>query len=184
MKYLAIPSSIFSFFLIYRRALRSQTIRGKVRRIGRMFPGHAERSFLDPEYSFVAVRRITRTIFAKQKFAQLRTNYIRRILPTMFAKKCSPNEEPAIFAEYSQICSRTNVHPIKNQLYSPNTPNYIREQMFPLLKPTIFAEYSQLYSRTNVHPIKNQLYSPNTPNHVREQRFPLLKQLYSPNTLN
>ena len=44
-----------------------------------MFPEHAERSFLDPEYSFVAVRRIFRTIFAKQKFAQLRTNYVRRI---------------------------------------------------------------------------------------------------------
>ena len=46
-----------------------------IRRIGRMFPEHVERSFLDPEYSFVAVRRILRTIFEKQKFAQLRTNY-------------------------------------------------------------------------------------------------------------
>ena len=83
MKYLAIASSIFSFFLIHRRELRSQPIRGKVRRIGRIFPEHVERSFLDPEYSFVAVGRITRTIlFAKQKFAQLRTNCIRRILPT------------------------------------------------------------------------------------------------------
>ena len=36
-----------------------------------------ERSFLDPEYSFVAVRRIPRTRFAKQKFAQLRMNYVR-----------------------------------------------------------------------------------------------------------
>ena len=88
MKYLATPSSIFSFsfFLIHRRALRSQPIRGKVRRIGRIFPEHVERSILDPEYSFVAVRRIPWTVFAKQKFAQLSTNYIRRILPTMFAQ--------------------------------------------------------------------------------------------------
>ena len=84
----------FYFFLIHRRALCSQPIRGNVRRTGRIFPEHVERSFLDPEYSFVAVRRILRTIFAKQKFAQLRTNYIRRIL----------------------LCSRTNVHPIKNGL--------------------------------------------------------------------
>ena len=81
----------FSSFLIHRRTLRSQPIRGKVRRIGRIFPKHVERSFLDPEYIIVAVRRILPTIFAKQKFAQLRTNYIRRILPAMFANKCSPN---------------------------------------------------------------------------------------------
>ena len=62
-------------------------IRGKVRRTGRIFPEHVERSFLGPEDSFVAVGRITRTISAKQKFAQLRTNYIRRILPDMFANK-------------------------------------------------------------------------------------------------
>ena len=37
----------------------SQPIRGKVRRTGRIFPEHAERSFLDPEYCFVAVRRKT-----------------------------------------------------------------------------------------------------------------------------
>ena len=50
--------------------LCSQPIRGNVRRIGRMFPEYAERSFLDPEYSFVAVRRLLRTIFAKQRFPQ------------------------------------------------------------------------------------------------------------------
>ena len=88
VKYLAILSSIFfSFFLIHRRALRSPPIRGKVRRIVRIFPEHVEQIFLDLEYSFAAVGRILRTIFAKQKFAQLRTNYIRRILPTMFANK-------------------------------------------------------------------------------------------------
>ena len=81
VKYLAIPSSIF-FFLIHRRALRSQPIRGKVCRIGRIFPEHDERSFLDPEYIFVAVRRIP----------------------------------PTIFVEYSQLCSRTNVRPVKNGL--------------------------------------------------------------------
>ena len=91
-----VPSDIvihshFYFFLIHRRALCSQPVRGNVCRIGRMFPEYVQRSFLDPEYSFVAVRRILRTIFAKQKFAQLRTNYIRRILLTMFANKCSPN---------------------------------------------------------------------------------------------
>ena len=52
-----------------------------------MFPEHVERRFLDPEYSFVAVRRIT----------------------------------------------RAKVRPIKNQIYSPNTPNYVREQMFAQL---------------------------------------------------
>ena len=33
-----------------------------------------ERSILDPEHIFVAVRRITRTTFAKQKISQLKTN--------------------------------------------------------------------------------------------------------------
>ena len=88
----ATPSSIlFYFYFSSAGELCSQPIRGNVRRIGRMFPEHAERSFLDPEYSFVAVGRILRTIFAMQKFAQLGTSYIRRILPTMFANKCSPN---------------------------------------------------------------------------------------------
>ena len=87
VKYLAIPSSIFFFFLVHRRALRSQPIRGTVRRIGRIFPEHVERSFLDPEYSFVA-------------------NCIRE----------------------------AKVRPIKNQLYSPNTPNYVCEQMFAQLR--------------------------------------------------
>ena len=48
-------------------------LRGNDRRIGRMVPEHVERSFLDPEYNFFAVRRILRPRFAKQKFAQLRT---------------------------------------------------------------------------------------------------------------
>ena len=101
-----VPSDIviyfLSFFLIYRRVLCSQPIRGKVRRNGRIFPEHVERSFLDPEYSFVVVRRIPRTRFAKQKFAQLRTNYVRRIFfrfdenPELCSRsKCSPNKERA-----------------------------------------------------------------------------------------
>ena len=82
------PSSILIFISSSPTGeLCCQPIRGNVRRTGRMFPEHADRSFLDPEYSLVAVRRILRPIFAKQKFAQLRTNYIRRILPAMFATK-------------------------------------------------------------------------------------------------
>ena len=57
-------------------SLCSQPVRGNVRRTGRIFPEHAERSFLDPEYSFVAVRRISRTRFATKKFVHLRTNYV------------------------------------------------------------------------------------------------------------
>ena len=89
VKNLATPSSIFIFiFSSSTGELSSQPVRGNVRRIGRMSPEHVERSFLDPEYIFVAVRRILRTIFAKQKFAKLRTSYIRRIFPNTFANKC------------------------------------------------------------------------------------------------
>ena len=81
-KYLATSSSSFIFLsssLIHRRALCSQLIRGNaVRRTGRIFPERVDRSFLDPEHSFVTVRRIPRTRFAKQRFAQLTTNYVRR----------------------------------------------------------------------------------------------------------
>ena len=71
VKNLATQSSIFIFISSSSTVeLCSQPIRGNVRRIGRMFPEHVERSFLNPEYSFVAVRRI---------------------LPTRFAKKSSPN---------------------------------------------------------------------------------------------
>ena len=70
--------AFFFFFLPHPQesSLCSQPIRGNVRRIGRIFPEHVERSFLDPEYSFVAVRQIALTRFAKQKFVQLRTNYV------------------------------------------------------------------------------------------------------------
>ena len=42
--------------------LCSQPIIGKVRRIGRMFPEHVERSFLDPEYFQLGSRRKVRPI--------------------------------------------------------------------------------------------------------------------------
>ena len=71
VKNLATPSSIFIFISSSSTGeLCFQPIRGNVRRIGRMFPEHVEQSFLDPEYSFVAVGRI---------------------LPTRSAKKSSPN---------------------------------------------------------------------------------------------
>ena len=53
VKNLATPSSIFiCIFSSSTGELCSQPIRGNDRRIGRMFPEHAERRFLDPEYSF------------------------------------------------------------------------------------------------------------------------------------
>ena len=55
VKNLATPSSIFiSVFFpsLFTGELCSQPIRGNDRPIGRMFPEHAERRFLDPEYSF------------------------------------------------------------------------------------------------------------------------------------
>ena len=53
VKNLATPSSIFFFFLFFiHRELCSQPVRGNDRPIGRMFPEHVERRFLDPEYSF------------------------------------------------------------------------------------------------------------------------------------
>ena len=95
VKNLVTPSSIF-ISSPSTGELCSQPIRGNVHRIGRMFPETDEQSFLNPEYSFVAVGRILQTIFTKQKFAQLRTNYICQIL----------------------LCLRTNVHPIKDTLYT------------------------------------------------------------------
>ena len=53
VKNLATLSSIFIFiFSSSTGELCSQSIRGNVHRIGRMFPEHVEWSFLDPEYSF------------------------------------------------------------------------------------------------------------------------------------
>ena len=79
------------FFLI---SLCFQQIRGKIRRTGRIFPEHVERSFLDPEYSFVADRRIPRTRFAKQRFLPVKNQLyspnffqVRRITRSMFVKQ-------------------------------------------------------------------------------------------------
>ena len=53
LKNLATPSSIFIFvFSSSTGELCSQPVRGNDRRLGRMFPKHVERRFLDPEYSF------------------------------------------------------------------------------------------------------------------------------------
>ena len=94
VKNLATPSSIF-ILSSSTGQLCSQPIRGNVHQIGRMFPEHVERSFLDPEYSFIAVQRI---------------------LPTRFARKGLPNYEPTRFAKYFRLGSRTNIRPIKNGL--------------------------------------------------------------------
>ena len=60
----------------HESSLCSQPVRDNVRRTGQISPGHVEQSFLDAEYSFVAVRRLPQTRFAKQTFVQLRTNYV------------------------------------------------------------------------------------------------------------
>ena len=53
VKNLATPSSIFIFIVSSSTGeLCSQPTRGNDRPIGRMFPEHVERRFLDPEYSF------------------------------------------------------------------------------------------------------------------------------------
>ena len=94
MKNLATPSSILILISSSSRGeLFSQPVRGNVRRIGRMLSEHVERSLLDPEYSFVAVRRIL------------------------------------LFGEYSELCSQTNVRPIKNGLKGDalrSTPECLR----------------------------------------------------------
>ena len=52
VKNLATPSSIFIFvFSSFTGELCSQPIRGNDRPVGRMFPEHVERRFMDPEYS-------------------------------------------------------------------------------------------------------------------------------------
>ena len=42
----------------------------------------------------------------------------------------TPNIASSQFDEIPNYIPEANVRPIKNQLYSPNTPNYVREQMF------------------------------------------------------
>ena len=95
MKNLATPSSIFIFISSSSTGdLCSQSISGNVHRIGRMFPEHVERSFLDPE-----VRSWTNT-----------PNNIREAK----VRPVRTSSDQLIFAEYSQVCSRTNIRQIKN----------------------------------------------------------------------
>ena len=93
VKNLATPSSIFILvFYSSTGELCSQPIRGNDRPIGRMFPEHAERSFLDPEYSFDEYFQLgsrgkvgpiknqlalpnTSNKVRKETFAQLRTGF-------------------------------------------------------------------------------------------------------------
>ena len=79
--------------------LCSQPIRDNVRSTGRTIPERVERSFLDSQYRFVAVRWILPTRFAKQKFVQLRTNSVGLGSPN------NPN-----------YVREANVRPIKNWL--------------------------------------------------------------------
>ena len=102
--------------------------------------------FWDPEYSFVAVRRILPTIFAKQKFAQLKTNYVRRTffrfdeywLRTMFAKQ--------MFAQL-----RTHLR-IKMWLFdfgvmrpTPFSLGAFPQTLYPFLTKKLFAKCETLH---------------------------------------
>ena len=91
VKSLVTPSTIFTFISSSSTGeLCSQPITSNVRRTGRMFPEHVERSFSYPKYSFIAVRR-TNT-----------PNYIRPIKNQLY----SPNTPNYIRG--------TNVRPVKN----------------------------------------------------------------------
>ena len=89
VKNLATPSSIFIFiFSSSTGELCSQPIRGNVRRIGRMFPEHVERSFFDPEYSFdeyfqLGSRRNIRPIKNGLKRRELRAHPVHQCLYTV-----------------------------------------------------------------------------------------------------
>ena len=57
VKNLATPSPVFIFISSSSTGeVFSHPIRGNVHRIGQMFREHVEQSFLDPEYSFIAVQ--------------------------------------------------------------------------------------------------------------------------------
>ena len=53
------------------------------------------------------------------------------------------------FEEYFQLGSRRKVGPIKYQLYSPNTPNYVREQMFAQLRPGLIQRQKHRANEIN-----------------------------------
>ena len=83
-----------------------------------MFPEHVERSFLDPEYSF-------------DEYFQLGSGRnIHPIKNRLNEAFWTQNIASSQFDEYPNYIREAKVRPIKNQLYSPNTPNYVREQMF------------------------------------------------------
>ena len=87
VKYLETPSSIF-FFLLPHPQESSLLSDSETRfvELGEYSQNMLSEAFWTANnYSFDTIRRVLRSIYAKQKFAQLRTNYIRRILPTMFA---------------------------------------------------------------------------------------------------
>ena len=86
VKNLATPSSIF-IFSSSTGELCSQPIRGNDRRMGRMFPEHVERSFMDPEYSFDEYFKLA----SRRKVGLIKNQLASRILQTRFAKKHSPN---------------------------------------------------------------------------------------------
>ena len=90
VKSLAIPLSSFSFSSSTGE-LRFQRVRGSVRQTGQMIPECVERS-----------------LFGLLHHSSMNTlNYICEV-------KVHPGKKPTIFVEYSQLCSWTNVHPIKN----------------------------------------------------------------------
>ena len=71
-----------------------------------MLPEHVERSFLDTEYSFVAVRRILPTRFAKQKFAQLRTGLAEIRTATVVVLWCCVREIRTVTVVVLWCCVR------------------------------------------------------------------------------
>ena len=74
------PSSIFIFyfFLLHRTAVFAlNQSEARFAKLGEYSQNMLSEAFMDPKHSF-ADRRISRTRFAKQKFAQLRTSYVRR----------------------------------------------------------------------------------------------------------
>ena len=75
---------------------------------------HAEWSFLDPEYSFVAVQQNkTQTRFEKQKFTQLRTNYVHQFV--FIGSTNTP-----------KYVHEANVCPIKNGLKTECPPHELQ----------------------------------------------------------
>ena len=102
MKNLATPSSIFIFvFSSSTGELCSQPVRGNDRPIGRMFPEHVERSFLDPEYNFDEyfqlgsrrkVRPIKNRIYTQIKSQHRKLTIENKILPPLL-----PRLEPETF---------------------------------------------------------------------------------------